>query len=225
MTLLRKITLLVVVSAVVALPASRQLTRKTADKSVMQFAITDFLEKQSADNVYRLTKSTGKELEKLLRTPEVPSDAQLARQKFQDWFCRLEGSPLRKVAQVATATALFPVTLGAWILAATTPDYRTPTMSEQASHAAFSLGALAVQTYLTERAGLDSTEPLTINDVLDIVKNFARKQARSSTSKADMKAIIKQIIAEEQSKRAAATQEQKEDMLEEADESLQEFFS
>lgn len=208
MTLLKKLTLLIAIIGIVATPGAAQArsSSKAADKSVMQFSVTNFLETQAADNVFRLTHSAGKELAALLKTPHVPTKAQLSRQAFQDWFCRLQGSPLRKMTQVGSGVVLLPVTLVAWFLAATTTDYRKPTMSEQASHAAFSIAALAVQTYITERAGFDSSEPLTISDILTIVKDFARKQARPSSDTKDIKTLIKQMLAEERKEQAPEKQ-------------------
>ncbi len=241
MTLLKKLVFsLIALAATSSSIVHAKRTPKPTEQTILGFKITNLLESQAADNTYTLSQSLGHELAKILKTPSAPTASQIRVQAFQDWFCRVQGSKLRKTAQVATwftgVGTIFWV--GAMIRSAITTDYVQPTLHEQASHAAFSLAALAIQTYITERAGLNSSKPLTIGDILEIVKGFARKQAQPKESQPltdkEIEEQLQRILsavtaqkkhaAQEEETSFAIPQETQREVQEEA-ETLQDFFS
>lgn len=178
---LQKTVFIFMVFTAITCPSAAAKTKQTTpNQGAMNFSITDLLQNQATQNLYSLIQSTGNEVRKMLQTPEHPTKWQLRRQKGQDWFCTWQGSKKVKAAKIfswlsgaGTIGGFFAL----WGAAPWRPDYKEPTITDQASHAAFSLAALAAQTYIAKRAGFSSSKPITIGNIIETVKQAAQRQA------------------------------------------------
>ena len=189
MTLFKKMLLMLALSVVPATHAARP--NQDSQDIMMQFALTNSLEHQAAKELYRLATAVNKKLMDVVKTPEEPTTTEKRLDTFSDWFLKWEGNGATKTAKILS----WPLTgllgpVAALIIEATSKGRAELTITEKTSYAAYSLGLLAVQTFLLERTGIDSQKPIRVEDVITFMKDLIREQNKKRLNKEEARKLM-----------------------------------
>ena len=146
------------------------------------FSLIGAIEQQAARDLYRFANAVNKKIFKVIKTPEEPTKLQKAIDVYTDWFFKFKGSKFRCFLKGISWIPVFPVLL-AGIFAVTDTGQEKLKMKDHLSYAGYSLGLLAVQTYLLEKAGINTKQDLTVQTVIDYVKNRIQQEVEKQHAK------------------------------------------
>jgi|GEM_PF-3951978 len=140
-----------------------------------KFSLVGAIEEQATRDVYRLASEINKAIFKKIKRPEEPTKMQKTLDAFADSILKWRGSKLEKFGKAcAWCTVVLPVCAG--IIDAADIGKEKLKLVDHISYAGYSLGLLAVQTYLLEKVGVSTKKDLTIKNVIDYVKKRIRTE-------------------------------------------------
>lgn len=163
---------------------------------IMQFALTNSLENQAAKDLYRLATAVNRKLMDVVKTPEEPTATEKRLDKFSDFFLKWEGGFFKKTAKICSwPLTAFCGPVAALIIEATSTGRAELTMTDKMSYAAYSLGLLAVQTFLLECTGVDSQKPIRVANVITFMKDMIRQQNQKRLNKEQARKLMNAALA------------------------------
>lgn len=184
-------------------PSTRLQSREAQPINPAGFSLINGIERQAINDVHRLVKAVNNNVFNAIKTPKEPSRLAQKLDAFADSIFKWRGSKLEKLGKIcAWCTIVLPLSAG--IIELSDIGKEKPKMADYLSYAGYSLALFAAQTYLLEKAGINSKKELTIQNGIDFIKNYIQNKISQQNAK---KAAIEKLQQNRDSALATITED------------------